>query len=76
MDSDGRVKFYIQAYIPAVVEDQEKEYYDNMIEAVSDANNMEAMQPENIYEVIKITTDFEGGEVEEVVSTVSLNVGR
>ena len=68
--SKGRAKYYVLSYIAAEIDESNREYYDSEEDAVSDANNMEAMQPENIYEVRKV----EDGE-EYTVRTISTNTG-
>ena len=75
MDSDRKVKFYIQVYMAIIVDEEDKEYYSTAQEAISDANNMEAMQCDNIYEVIKVTTDCDGDLLEETIATINDNVG-
>ena len=75
MDTRRKVKYYIKAYIPCVIDYEDDDYYVDASEAISDANNMEAMQPENIYEVVKVTTDEDGHTDEETISTINMSVG-
>ena len=66
-----KYKFFVKVYIPAS-EQEDIEFYNSEKEALSVANNLDAMQPENIYEVILV----DGNGDESVLRAVSKNVGR
>jgi len=45
------MKYYIQAYIPAVEPDEDTTTYDSIADALEDLVELESMQPENKYEI-------------------------
>ena len=45
------MKYFIQAYIPAVEPDEDTTTYDSITDALHDLVELEAMQPENKYRI-------------------------
>ena len=48
------MKYFIQAYIPTVEPDEDTTTYDSIAEALEDLVELEAMQPENKYEITEL----------------------
>jgi len=45
------MKYFIQAYIPAVEPDKDTTTYNSIADALEDLVELESMQPENKYEI-------------------------
>ncbi|MBU2685820.1 MAG: hypothetical protein KKF27_21475 [Gammaproteobacteria bacterium] len=61
------MRYYIQAYIPIVEPDEDTTTYDSIPDALADLVELEAMQPENKYEILELplSTDKQPVSIDE-----------